>query len=205
MNDIVCSSNNGWLNMEATPLLRGLKPIRNFLCGRVQNNPHPLHPAVVHFAVALLPLSFMLDILAYVPFVHWITGITTTTIHSVAFYLLLIGVLSSTIAALTGFAEFTLIPLSSPAFKPALLHASLNSGALVVGLMNWISRRSLRYHSPSKTLMLLNIITLFGLFYSAYVGGSLVYKHAIGVQRMGDGLKMKKKEELKEFGGKASQ
>jgi len=202
---LVSNSDSGWLNFNA-PTLRPIRPLRDALLGRFGENAHPLHPAVVHFVVGLLPLSFLMDFVAYVPLLHWFTGITGTSIHSIAYYLLAVGLFATGFSLLTGFAEFSTIPLSSPAFKPALTHASFNAGVFLVGLTNWASRRAIRGHSPSKTLLLLNFMTLFAMAYSVYLGGQLVYKYGTGAQRMGEGLKMKKKEELREESlGKANQ
>jgi len=201
---LISNSESGWLNFDA-PILQPFKPVRDILLGRLGTNAHPLHPAIVHFAVGILPLSFLMDFVVYIPLLHWFTGISVTSIQSVAFYLLAIGLLTSSFALLTGFAEFSTIPLSSPAFQPALLHAALNVGAFLVGLTNWVSRRGIRFHTPSKTLLLLNFFTLFTMAYSVYQGGQLVYKFAAGVQRMGEGLKMKKKDEMRESLGKANQ
>lgn len=82
-----------------------------------------------------------------------------------------------------------------PKIRKTLYHAGLNDVA--VGAAAW----SLWKHwktpagtpiSGSRALFALSII--IGTGFSAYLGGSLVYEHGVGVQRQGDGAEHKKDE-----------
>lgn len=52
-------------------------------------------------------------------------------------------------------------------------------------------------YRPYGHQILLSAVAMGLTMFAAYLGGSLVYKHGVGVQRMGDGLEEKKKAEKK--------
>jgi uncharacterized membrane protein len=49
-------------------------------------------------------------------------------------------------------------------------------------------------YRPYGHQILLSGASLAMTLYAAYLGGGLVYKHGVGVQRMGDGLEEKKEK-----------
>ena len=73
--------------------------------------------------------------------------------------------------------------------KVALIHAGLNDVALAGMIYNWLSRRNREAVLSKTSNVLVSVSLLLGGIYAAYLGGSLVYSHGVGVQRMGDGLK----------------
>eukprot|EP01112_Ceratiomyxa_fruticulosa_P023069 TRINITY_DN867_c0_g1_i1.p1 TRINITY_DN867_c0_g1~~TRINITY_DN867_c0_g1_i1.p1 ORF type:complete len:202 (-),score=28.49 TRINITY_DN867_c0_g1_i1:174-779(-) len=188
----------GWIDLDASPSLKKIKPFRDLLLGKIGKNSNPFHPYIVHAPIVLLPLSFCLDFFAYLPFVHWFTGLSSSSFHIGAYFLCLLGSLFATAGVLTGLAEFSTIPLHSPNWKPTAIHACINLCGFLVALANCLGRRSLPYHTPSKTMLLMNFMTLFAMFYSAHVGEKLVYKYSTGVKRVekqGKALKKKAKDE----------
>lgn len=72
--------------------------------------------------------------------------------------------------------------------KVALIHAGLNDVALVGMIYNWLSRRNREAVLSKGSNVLVSASLLLGGLYAAYLGGSLVYSHGVGVQRMGAGL-----------------
>jgi len=188
----------GWIDFDANQHLKKVKPVRDFLLGKIGRNSNPFHPYLVHAPIVLLPISFIMDFCAYVPLIHWFTGLTPSSFHVGAYYLLVLGSLFTTASVLTGLAEFSMIPLHSPNWKPALVHACINGCGFLVALTNCFSRKSVAFHAPSKTLLLMNLMTLFALGYSIHLGEKLVYKYSTGVQRA---EKKKKADTL----GKATQ
>lgn len=73
--------------------------------------------------------------------------------------------------------------------KVAILHAGLNDVALVGMAYNWLSRRNREAVLSKGSNVMVSASILLGGLYAAYLGGSLIYSHGVGVQRMGDGLK----------------
>jgi len=196
-------TDRGWIDFDRSPSLRKVKPFRDFLLGKIGRNSNPFHPYMVHAPIVLLPLSFLLDFLAYVPFLHWFTGLTSNSFHLGAYYLLLLGTLFATAGVLTGLAEFSTIPLHSPNWKPTAVHACINLCGFLVAVANFFGRRSSLYHAPTKTMLLTNFITLFAMCYSAHLGEKLVFKYSTGVKRIGEKGKATKKKAKEEY-GKAS-
>ena len=72
--------------------------------------------------------------------------------------------------------------------KVGILHAGLNDVALVGMLYNWYSRRSREGVLSHSSNVAVSASLLVGGLYAAYLGGSLIYSHGVGVQRMGAGL-----------------
>ena len=93
---------------------------------------------------------------------------------------------------------------TNPTVREGLIHGGLNVGALVVSLYNWYTRRRVPGFEPSNTNILLSGMTLPLMMYSAYLGGSLVYKYGVAVQRQGEAAQIKedmKKDEFKGYEG----
>ncbi|GAA5909041.1 hypothetical protein JCM6882_004976, partial [Rhodosporidiobolus microsporus] len=60
--------------------------------------------------------------------------------------------------------------------------------------LRWIRRQSSQLTLPYLNSVLAALaLPLF--FYSAYLGGSLVYEYGVGVQRQGEGKEVKEREE----------
>jgi uncharacterized membrane protein len=128
---------------------------------------------------------------------------------SLTSYLCTIAAIVTSVPALTtGIAElYGLIKkrgLGDRATKVGLIHAGLNDVAVAGVVYNWLSRRKRTAFETSGTNASISAVLLFSTLYSAYLGGSLIYKHGVGVKRMGEGLKKKQAEdaELKRQGRK---
>lgn len=138
----------------------------------------PLHPAVAHLPLALLPLSVILDI------VSWIVPHAGTLIVRAAFVCLGAGIVTALFAAIFGFVDYTDIRADHPGKRWATLHLVLN--LIAVGL--FAASAGLRYGalSASRTPvppLILSILSLLFLSYAGYLGGRLVYDDGIAVGR----------------------
>lgn len=62
---------------------------------------------------------------------------------------------------------------------------------------NWLMERNRAHedYRPYGHQIVLSAGAIGLTLFAAYLGGGLVYKHGVGVQRMGDGLEEKKKEQ----------
>lgn len=202
-----------------------------FGMGMFANNGHPIHPALVHFPVTFLSVGFALDAIhglastALAP-----KALTTLVLDNqsdlarLAYLAHVAGFLTALPAVVTGAAE--LIGMWSKQglreevraasdgrvvstglnqkLRTTLTHAGLNDVAVAVSAYAWWTRRHVHDHMPTGFSLLLSALTLPGLFYSAYLGGSLVYEHGVGVMRQGSGKQIKQrgeKEELKHVQG----
>ncbi|KAI8998194.1 hypothetical protein BC832DRAFT_595245 [Gaertneriomyces semiglobifer] len=170
------------------------KRVWTTLLGNVGDNPHPLHPMMVHIPFTLYPLSFGADVAAvfldrFPPITQFLTS---RGLYAFSYYTG-IGALVATIpAAITGFAElFAISKERSPeARNVAWWHAGLNISAALIALFNTLTKRTTVDFSPYNFNILLSAFGLGGVFYSSYLGGTMVYKYGVGVRRMGEGKKM---------------
>nr|XP_031859241.1 uncharacterized protein CI109_005269 [Kwoniella shandongensis]KAA5526313.1 hypothetical protein CI109_005269 [Kwoniella shandongensis] len=198
---------------EASVLLTGQVPNSDLAMG------HPIHPATVHWPIAFLSATFSLSALTLLPPSYYPSSFlpAQAVIPSLAHYSAAAGVITAIPAIITGLGEgYELIraqylikgswtKLFDDAWnmkdeggrkvKMTVKHASLND--IVVGLAAWNWYRGYAY--PNQPLPRINIllgaIAIPGLFYSAMLGGKLVYEYAVGVQRQGAGKQIKEKEQ----------
>ena len=138
---------------------------------------HPLHSAIVHFPMALLPAATACDIIALVtadPF-WW----------SMAFWSLVAGQAAALVAATAGFVDYIAIPPEDPASSVALRHMIVVGTAVVIYLARLIIGPHAAAGVPADPTILL-ILSLAGalvLLAGGWLGGTLVYRHGIGVDR----------------------
>ncbi|MBA3533754.1 MAG: Rieske 2Fe-2S domain-containing protein [Ardenticatenales bacterium] len=129
---------------------------------------HPLHPVLTDIPIGSWSLAMLFDgIAANTDSEHaeWTADALTT-----------VGVLAAVPTALTGAADYSTIPEHATA--SGTLHALLNSSALVLYLLSIRERKS-----GSRELAVLFSSIAFGIMtFSAWVGGTLVYKERVGVR-----------------------
>jgi nitrite reductase/ring-hydroxylating ferredoxin subunit/uncharacterized membrane protein len=138
----------------------------------------PLHPALVHLPIALLPLSVVFDAAS------WLVHRSDLPLTHAAFVTLTAGLATALFAAVFGFVDYTDIRDDHPGKKTATLHMGLN--LVAVGL--FAVSAGLRYGvlAEAKTPaapFVLSLIGLAVLSYSGYLGGVLVYDDGIAVGR----------------------
>jgi uncharacterized membrane protein len=136
----------------------------------------PLHPALVHFPIALYPASLLFDGISYLaddgnPFVKG------------AFALLVAALAVSALAVLAGFSDFLRIPAGSGTWRLAVTHMTLQ---LVTGglfLANAILRsRDLDVTTSPIGPVILSAVGVVLLAAGSLLGGDLVYRHGMRVE-----------------------
>jgi len=189
--------------------------------GKFGSNSHPVHPATIHMPIAFLMTASALDILSFIglhsptalyPLMKLTTSTTafTNNLDTVALlnYLSLFsyastiaGLITSLPALSTGVAELYAMIQSrgldfknlDPVVKVTLIHAGLNDLAIAGAAYNWLSRRGRTGFAVETSNCLISAVILGGVMYSAFLGGSLIYAHGVGVQRQGKGKEEKEK------------
>jgi len=85
------------------------------------------------------------------------------------------------------------LDMSNPKVKVTVIHALLNYIAVTGTFYNYWTRSKAEGFLPGGMNVLISSVMLGGVIYSVYLGGSLVYKHGVGVQRQGEGKAIKEK------------
>ena len=139
-------------------------------------NLPPIHPALVHFPIALTTLSFVFDLCGRL-------------LHRRSFYSAgwwtLVASLVTTIAAIPlGYFDFNRADLSESTRLLVETHSRIGwllLGALVLlGVWRWLIRRQPDRGPEAGYLSLAAFVMLIALFQGWY-GGEMVYSHGAGV------------------------
>jgi uncharacterized membrane protein len=136
-----------------------------------------LHPSLVHFPIALLPVAIGADLLARV------TG--SRRLADTGRALMPIAAASAAISAAAGLVAAVEANAQGKAGDLLVTHRNLNlSLTAITGLMaawRW------REEEAGPGYLALGLAGLGALSYSAYLGGKMVYEHGVGV-KPADGL-----------------
>lgn len=137
---------------------------------------HPVHPLLIHFPTALLPMDLGLTILYHT------TG--NLTYYQAGAYCLWAGASLDLLAAVAGLIDMIAIPAANKkAMSLALYHGFLNGLLLLIfAIIAWKSWQA--FPSPflaGKMGVALKGILVFALFAGNYMGGKLIYSHHVGI------------------------
>jgi uncharacterized membrane protein len=132
---------------------------------------HPVHPMLVAFPIGLWTFAFVCDIVyAVSPGRIW---------QDMALYTLLGGVLTALLAAIPGFIDYLAIT-DRNVKRVATIHMVLNLLAVAIFIFNL----GLRLNPPARAGIQPIVISAIGIAFivvSGWFGGTLVYKHRVGV------------------------
>ncbi|GAA5884390.1 hypothetical protein JCM16303_003665 [Sporobolomyces ruberrimus] len=210
------SERTDYLASLVRPLARAGMGIPNF--------SHPLHPATVHMPIGLLSLSFVLDSVQVIPrLAQGLTWLKifppAAAVNTLSHYVGAGGLLFSIPTILTGLSELFGLwdhqvkqkrtiektvqdaseapppDVSGEKLKIALIHSAMNSAVLGLGLWNWWVRRVDRDLVLPQVNAWFSLAALPALFYSASLGGELVYKYGMGVKRQGSAKQIVSRED----------
>jgi uncharacterized membrane protein len=87
------------------------------------------------------------------------------------------------------------LDLSNPKVRTATIHALLNDVAIVGAFYNYWTKNKRVGFMIDDVNVGISAVILGGLIYSAALGGTLVYKYGVGVQRQGEGKTMREERE----------
>lgn len=143
---------------------------------------HPIHPMVVPFPIAFLLGAAVSDIVFAASKNPFWAG--------TSYWLLLAGLVMGAIAAIGGMVDFFTIRRAQN--TSGWIHAAGNITAVAIAFVNFLLRLIHPTTSVVPTGITLSIITGVILLITAWFGGELAYRYAIGVSPKADALKIAK-------------
>jgi uncharacterized membrane protein len=134
-----------------------------------------MHPAVVHFPIAFLPLSLGADALGR------LTG--DYTLLEMGRRTMPLAAASAVNAAVFGLIAQEAVHAEGQAHDLLATHRTLNAG--LVALTTALAAKRLRTRRPGLGYLALGLAGLGVMGYSAYIGGRMAYAHGVGVKPAG--------------------
>lgn len=134
-----------------------------------------VHPSIVHFPIALFPVSIGTDMVGRATGKR---GLLETARHTIE-----LAAVGAALSGISGLIAQEEVNVEGETMDMLITHRNLNIAAtLVMGaLALWRSR----HYRPTLSYLGVGLAGVGALAYSAYLGGSLVYKHGVGVKRAG--------------------
>ncbi|HEX8445952.1 MAG TPA: DUF2231 domain-containing protein [Sphingomonas sp.] len=134
---------------------------------------HPLHPMLVPFPIVCFIGALLTDLAYYASAnIQW---------SNFSIWLITAGLVMGGLAAVTGIIDYA-GDKRVRAARPATPHMIINLSVFVIELFNAFVHSRDGWTSVVPTGMTLSIISVLLLGISAWLGGSLVYKHRVGVR-----------------------
>jgi uncharacterized membrane protein len=134
---------------------------------------HAIHPMLIVLPLGLLSAAAVFDILAL------LTG--NAVLYEVGYWNVAAGIVGGLAAAVFGLLDWLAIPGGTRAKSVGLWHGVGN--VVVVGLfaVAWLLRSGVTGHSASGLPLLLEVLAVLIALVTAWLGGELVERLAIGV------------------------
>ncbi len=134
---------------------------------------HPLHPALVHFPVALWTASLAADgAMIATGAAFW---------GALAWWSLVAGLAMAAVAALAGFVDYSLLPQTHPAFTTATVHMLAMSLSALLFLGSAVLRGG-----PDSTAgagaLICSALGFLALMVGGWLGGTMVYHFGVAVE-----------------------
>lgn len=145
-----------------------------------------IHPALVHFPIALLPVSLGADALG------WLTG--SDTLLQMGRRTMPLAAASAALAGAFGLVAQEAVEVGSQTHDYLVTHRNLNLG--LIGLTAAMAADRARRDHPNLAYLLVGAAGIAAMTYSAYLGGHMVYEHGVGVAGAG-GLREDKAPEIR--------
>ena len=134
-----------------------------------------IHPSLVHYPIALLPMSIGADLLARV------TG--SRRLATVGQVLMPVAAATAAVSAAAGLVAAVEVKAEGEAAALLTTHRNMNLSLTAVSAAMAVWR--MREEEAGPGYLALGLAGLGALGYSAYLGGKMVYEHGMGVKPAG--------------------
>lgn len=145
---------------------------------------HELHPTLVHFPLALVPLAVAADLIGRLS--------RNRSLMRTGARLMPVAAASGVVAGAAGLIAQGAVEVSEEASDVLTTHRNLNIG--LVALTAVLAAVRGRSTVPSIGYLAAGIAGVAAMNYTAYLGGKLVYHHGVGVEKAGGVLPEKSPE-----------
>jgi uncharacterized membrane protein len=142
---------------------------------RVKLFGHPVHPMLIVFPAGLFTAAVIMDIL------YLIFG--NPVLATVSFYMIIIGVVGGLLAAVFGFIDWSALPNNSRARNFGRWHGIGNFVIVVLFALSWFLRRGSPNFIPDGLAMMLSFVGILLALITLWIGGELVYRLGVAVDR----------------------
>ena len=144
----------------------------------------PIHPAIVHYPIALITLSVLADLFGY------ISG--SESLQTVGWWALIGAAIAAALALVAGLFDMSREKIGVEAHKRVHTHMkvgfSLFAAIAVLTIWRWFIYTDQSYRLGWAYLVL--ALLVLGLtFFQGWLGGELVFTDGVGVARTGQGPK----------------
>ncbi|RLK24045.1 putative membrane protein [Micromonospora sp. M71_S20] len=136
---------------------------------------HPVHPMLVMFPVGLLVTAVLFDL------VDTVGG--PEFLGEVAYWNITVGLIGGLLAAAAGTFDLLAIPPATRAKRVALTHAAANVAVILLFAAIWVVRLNADSRAAGGALIAIEVVALAILGVSAWLGGELVDRLGVGVDR----------------------
>ena len=133
---------------------------------------HPIHQMLIVFPLGLLATSLFFDI------AHLSSG--NPPWATIAYYLIVVGIISGLIAAVFGLIDWLAIPRGTRAKRIGLLHGGGNVVVVLLFVGSWLLRRD-NPGAPETTAIVLSALAVLLALVTGWLGGELVDRLGVGV------------------------
>jgi uncharacterized membrane protein len=138
---------------------------------------HPFHPILVTVPIGAWVASLVFDLVAVLSD----DADRQATFAEGAFWLIVVGIAGAALAALFGLMDLLTIPSGTRAFTTALTHMALNTGVLLLFVVNAVLRQSDGRDDVTGLHLTLTVVALLALGVSGWLGGKLSYHYGVRV------------------------
>ncbi|CAN5684214.1 hypothetical protein BH23GEM8_BH23GEM8_02790 [soil metagenome] len=134
-----------------------------------------IHPALVHFPIALIPTSLAADALGRA------TG--SRALMEVGRMSMPVAAASAAISGIFGLVAQEAVQAEGEAKEMLITHRTLNLGLIALTTLMAVQR--VRRKRPTRGYLLAGAAGTLAMGYSAYLGGKMVYELGVGVSKAG--------------------
>lgn len=145
---------------------------------RIKVLGHPVHPMLVMFPVALFITAVLFDV------VDVVGG--PDLLGEVAYWNITVGLVGGLLAASAGTFDLLAIPSGTRAKRVGLTHALANVAVILLFAAVWVVRLNADSRQAGGALLAIELVAVAGLGVSAWLGGELVDRLGVGVDREAD-------------------